>query len=80
MVVKIIRIVCDNCGRTKSKSAREIRKHRFHFCNKRCYWEFRRKNEFFDTTKGLKYDCSQLKTIEDMAKKSKRDFEIVSYW
>ena len=80
MVVKIIRIICENCGKSKCKSASEVRKRKHHFCSKDCYWEYRKRKKT-PTTKGLKYDYSQLEGLKELAKKNtKNEFKPVGYW
>lgn len=76
-----IRVNCDNCGTSFTKSARAVRKDRFNFCKKECYWEFRRKKSHMFTNKGLKYDYSQQKILKTLAReKKKHEFKPKAFW
>lgn len=37
-----MKVHCDYCGESLSKSAREIERYRHHFCDRACYHSFRK--------------------------------------
>ena len=74
-----MKINCDNCGKSVRKPANYLRLYKNHFCSRTCYFAYRKKHNI--TTKGMKYDLSQQKTIINLAKeRTKREFKPVGYW
>lgn len=51
---------CDNCGKISHKTPRAMINHRFHFCSKRCLYEYRMKigDYHFMRTKKKRIDSN----------------------
>jgi len=74
-----MKIECDNCGKSVRKPANYLRLYKNHFCSRKCYFAYRKKHNV--TTKGQRYDVSQQKILNDLAKKRyTQEFKPVGYW
>lgn len=61
-----MRVYCDYCGESLSRSAREVKRYEHHFCNRDCYHNFRRT---IQRTKPRSRDMSAQNKIKALAKK-----------
>lgn len=61
-----MRVYCDYCGESLSKSAREFKRYKHHFCNRDCYHSFRRNVQ---KSKHRPRDMSAQIKIKALAKK-----------
>ena len=61
-----MRIRCENCSELVTKNPQTIRKYKHNFCDKDCYFAYRRKHpeEYIN---NVKEDMSQSRKIKKMA-------------
>ena len=59
-----MKVICDNCGKSISKSPRDLKGTNHTFCNRKCYIKYRRKHpEEFKKT-HIRGRNARTKTIE----------------
>ena len=49
-----MRVYCDYCDKTLSKSTREIERYKHHFCDRRCYHKFRKNKSKTGKSKDMR--------------------------
>jgi len=62
-------INCDNCGKYFSKKLKYVNEHKHHFCCRKCYHEFRKKDPYWKENMNTDYSLKHQKMLKKWAKK-----------
>jgi len=55
---------CNNCGKKITIQMRQFRMHKHHFCNRKCFFEYR--NNHIEDFKSKRYDTSTQKKLKKL--------------
>lgn len=69
-----MKMICDNCGNSFSKTPSSVKKYKHSFCCRRCYFEFRKNSTEYKVSK--KKDFTAFHKIKELSRRKLSNDEI----